>query len=811
MKALKPSHPRAGDLNGIGRRIVWGLGLLNLLVLLAAAGLSWRAWHADLEAARTQSLNVARLAEQATDTLLDKASLALEAAVRQLERQLIAGGIDRQTLWAVVDRQARRVPELQALGVFDARGRQVCGEQPASRCRQLDVADRDYFLRLRDHPDDPVRLYGPHVSRLDGQVSLVLAEALRDPGGGFAGLVIALLPAAGLQDLIAAADLGPNGIISVRRIPDHALVVRVPPFSADQAASAPLSETLQDVLQGAKPDGVYRSVSATDGRERVVAVRTIGDQPLVVLVGLALDDVMAPWRRLSTVLGLFVVIFAAASVVIARVTRLAVDRQARAQRLYDEAPCGYHSLDAQGRYIEINATELGWLGCTREELLGRLRPTDFTNDEGRATFALNFPRLPGQPIDDLEFDLCGRDGTVRRMLVSARPVCDAQGRLLRTHSVVVDISALHDARRRLQALVREQGLMLETELVGIARVHEGRFVWTNRGMTKLFGHPSQAWSKLSMPDLLDGDSARERFAREAESAAVRGLPFGDQLPMRHQDGSRLSIGLTGQALEGPQDELLLVMADIGPIQLAAELQAQNQALRETSRQKSEFLANMSHELRTPLNGVIVLADLLKLPGQQGDADKVGRYANSIAASGRRLLALVESVLAMAQLESQRIELDIQAIDVEAAAAEVLALVAPDLAVRRISVVSDLPASLPRVLADRKRLRQVLQALLDNAIKFSGEGRTVTLRAAATAAGRVAIDVVDQGIGIAETDLQHLFVPFRQLSQGNTKTHGGAGLGLALARRLVEAQGGSLTAHSRQGEGSTFRIELPAAP
>ncbi len=228
-----------------------------------------------------------------------------------------------------------------------------------------------------------------------------------------------------------------------------------------------------------------------------------------------------------------------------------------------------------------------------------------------------------------------------------------------------------------------------------------------------------------------------------------------------------------------------------------------------SRAKSAFLAAMSHELRTPLNGVIGYAQLLqndhRLATDQRERLRI------VHQSGEHLLRMINDVLDLAKIEAGKIELRPAPFALAELLADVAAAHAPAAAGKRLVFLSDLPASLPVwVEGDAQKLRQILDNLLGNAVKFTARG-SVTLRitaAPAPGAGPVAIgfSVVDTGPGIAASDLARLFQPFEQ-ARATRPTAPGTGLGLAIARALVERMGGTLEVSSTVGVGSTFSFTL----
>ena len=230
-----------------------------------------------------------------------------------------------------------------------------------------------------------------------------------------------------------------------------------------------------------------------------------------------------------------------------------------------------------------------------------------------------------------------------------------------------------------------------------------------------------------------------------------------------------------------------------------------QAAQETSRLKSEFLANVSHELRTPLNGVLGMARLL-LDTSLDTTQK--EYAEIIRRSGRELLGVVDAILDFARAEAGRLELEDTEFEARRLVEEVVASVANEAAAKGLHVTSMVADEVPKALrGDGARLRQVLVNLLGNAIKFTPAGTVVAragiVRGSDDAATVLRFEVADSGIGIDAATQARLFQPFVQADGSATRRYGGAGLGLALCRRIVTAMGGQIGVRSEPGQGSTF--------
>ena len=241
----------------------------------------------------------------------------------------------------------------------------------------------------------------------------------------------------------------------------------------------------------------------------------------------------------------------------------------------------------------------------------------------------------------------------------------------------------------------------------------------------------------------------------------------------------------------------------------AQLEASRELAEAGSRAKSEFLSRMSHELRTPLNAILGFSQLLQMDGL---SDEQNDSLKAIAQAGQRLLTLVNGMLDVTHFNTKAPPIELEAADVIPLLCEAIDGAGRLAARHHVELNADLTGSGAAgaiVLADRKRLAQVLGHLLSNAIKFNHKGGTVAVRYEEAAGNRLRIDVRDSGPGIAPQHIEKLFTAFERLGADQ---HGieGAGIGLALSKWLVEAMGGRITVQSTLGQGSTFSVELPRA-
>src|SRR5882724_3089075 len=229
-----------------------------------------------------------------------------------------------------------------------------------------------------------------------------------------------------------------------------------------------------------------------------------------------------------------------------------------------------------------------------------------------------------------------------------------------------------------------------------------------------------------------------------------------------------------------------------------------------SKAKTDFLANMSHELRTPLTAILGFSDTIKsqLFGPISPA-KYGDYVDQIHASGGHLLAIVNDVLDMSRIAAGEAKLDETDVDLRATAEECLLMLRPRADKKRLQVRTELDPALPHLRADRRMVKQMLLNLLSNAVTFTPDGGSVTVTTGTMPDHQVAITIRDTGIGIAGPDLDRIMEPFQIVENPQTRSYQGIGLGLPLARSLIQLHGGSLTLRSEIGAGTTATLTFPA--
>jgi PAS domain S-box-containing protein len=811
------------------------VAIVSALVISLAVAAIWIEKRQNYQRARVATQNIAVLLEQHLTDVFDKVDVVLQAvAVHHHEHIPSRAGIT--DLNGYLEKQQALLPEILSLRIID-RGGMVRFGGGVDAANPVSLADRDFFIRARDEPAAGLIVAGPVLARISQQWVIVLARRLNHADGSFAGVVYANIATLHFEKAMSGLSLGAHGAATIRTT-DLALVHRYPDTKG-AVGSKEVSQQLRDHFKAQPNGGEYTAVTKIDGIERANVYRRLDRYPFYVLVGLATEDFMGEgqFHGLLIVslagLTLLVVVFSARRLY-RSAQRHATDERNRRRVREQDAILNSNVLGIMvikdRRFAWCNERIAHMLGYEREDLIGQPTRIVYPDDEEYAAFARDIaPKIDAGQLCNHErlyrrkdgslgwFELCGQQMTPQGT-ESIWSVVDITERKATQQALQLHQDRLEDlvkARTHdLESAESRLRLLIDSAADGIIELDaRGNVRMTNPAACNMLGYLPEDLLGRNVHEAIHYRHADGSPYPVSECAVVNAVIAGRKLRLDsdifwHASGQPVPVAVATHPIWQDNRVVGAVLSFFDNTERDKAEQAREearQAAEQLAKIKSEFLANMSHEIRTPLNGVLGMAQI-------GYRDSIGRgkaqetFAR-ILDSGRLLLTIINDILDFSKIEAGKLGIESTPFDpayVVDDAISALEGAAVSKGLRMIGVnAADLPAA---CLGDAVRSSQILLNLLSNAVKFTAAGEVrLDARREDT---QLVFQVTDSGIGIAPEHIERLFMPFEQADGSTTRQFGGTGLGLAISRRLAEMMGGSLTATSEVGHGSTFTLRLP---
>jgi PAS domain S-box-containing protein len=461
----------------------------------------------------------------------------------------------------------------------------------------------------------------------------------------------------------------------------------------------------------------------------------------------------------------------------------------------------------------ISERAIAVLGIPAEELRrnpGLLLEGFSAEVRARLEMAMRQPAARVMPID-VEVEIETRAAAPRWVRFIARPSALGNGDVA-WDGVILDVD--DDVRTRLSHELFATAVENAADAIEITDARF-RLQYVNPAFERITGYTRQDVIGRTPGSLVRSGHFDAAYYETIERTILGGKIWRGELIARRKDGDlRYQEATISPVIDasGQIAHFIAVKRDITEQKLReiAVIEAKD-AAELANRAKTTFLANMSHELRTPLNAIIGFAELLtmQLNGPLGSERYLG-YARDIGVSGEHLLKVINDILDLTRIEAGGMEIHDEAVRCADLIDSSLRFIRDQASRAGLAVAIESAADLPRLRGDPRKLRQVLINLLSNAVKFTPRGGRIRIEAAREAGGGMLLRVGDTGIGMAADDIAQALTPFKQIDNSLARKYEGAGLGLPLAKNLVELHGGTLEVASELGEGTVVTCRFPPA-
>ena len=832
--------PRKNSPYSFGLWLMGSVLIVNLFIFLLLSATLRLSWQHHEEKAHDTAKDLAKtlaltINGEANNTILLLYDMKEEAEDRLADNNRL----DPAHLNAHYAQMQRVLPTVEKLGLADVTGDVIAGSHIGKK--RLNVADREYFMTLRDNAEAGLFVSKPIQSRNDKSWVIVLARRINYPDGSFAGVVMAGFPMSYIKKLFSSMSLNEDSAVIFC---DTELNV-VGRYSK-QANSDNLSDiknNSQQLIESLRSSPLSATLSIAglhDQEERVVSYHKLPTYPFYVVVDLSPNRFMTAWYNEEAILGgmtfLFLLMSTLSATILYRkrnaefklINKLQASQRSltktrtiqRAgqevhQAILKTTMDGFWLIDTYGCILEVNERYCQMSGYSEQELVGKM-VEDFEINESREEIAAHVERIIAKGEDRFESRHRRKDGGSFDVEISVMYQSTNGGRF---------VSFLRDITEEKQVKERQK-LFMDTveasmDAIGMS-TPTGKHYYQNSAFDALFGKVGDYPPESVYIDMNVGNEIfktvveGERWAGEVEmydkDKRVRNILLRAYASKNEAGEVTALVGVHTDIteLKRVETELLIHQKHLQSLvkERTMELSEALDIAELANQAKSVFLANMSHEIRTPLSTIVGLSERIL---KSVNDDSISGYCDQLTQSSYVLLHLVNDILDMTRIEVGEMTLEKAPVSLVAIINSIvseLSVVAENKGLVLIPLVTE---TVPRlIVGDDLRISQIFRNLISNAIKFTdvGEIKVTATTTESVEGARLLLMVQDSGIGIDEELLGSIFLPFQQADSSTARNYGGTGLGLHICQGLTLLMGGNIVVESVVGKGSQFTVNLP---